>query len=151
MKKLTLFIILTGLLFVQNSMGQAPVRFPDGITVGTNAVAIPSGSTYKMAVGGGIITEKVRIATNGTTSWADYVFEPTYKLRSLNEVAQYIKINKHLPDVPSTAEVQASGIDLAQTQVMLLQKVEELTLYVIEQQKEIERLKKRSQRTIRRK
>jgi hypothetical protein len=151
MKKLTFFILLTGLLFTQNSFSQAPVRFPDGITVGTNAVAIPAGSTYKMAVGGGIITEKVRIATNGTTFWADYVFEPNYKLRSLNEVAQYIKINKHLPDVPSTAEVQASGIDLAQTQVMLLQKVEELTLYVIEQQQEIERLKKKYQRAIKRK
>jgi hypothetical protein len=151
MEKLTFFIIFLGLCVVQNSFSQAPVSFPDGITVGTSAVAIPSGSTYKMAVGGGIITEKVRIATNGTTAWADYVFEPNYKLRSLSEVAQYIKINKHLPDVPSIAEVQASGIDLAQTQVMLLQKVEELTLYVIEQQREIERLKKSSKRTIKRK
>ncbi len=151
MKKINIIIIFLGLFIVQNSFSQAPVRFPDGITVGTSAVAIPAGSTYKMAVGGGIITEKVRIATNGTTFWADYVFEPNYKLRSLNEVAQYIKINKHLPDVPSTAEVQTSGIDLAQTQVMLLQKVEELTLYVIEQQKEIERLKKKYQRTIKRK
>ena len=104
------------------------------------------GSSYKMAVAGGIITEKIRIATNGTAFWADFVFDPSYKLRTLSEVAQYIKLNKHLPDVPSTAEVNKEGIDLAQTQAILLQKVEELTLYVIEQNKKIERLDRKFHR-----
>lgn len=78
---------------------QLPVGFTTGITVGTG-VSIPSGSTYKMAVGGGIITEKVRVATNGTAFWADFVFEPSYELRPLADVERFIKFNKHLPDVP---------------------------------------------------
>jgi hypothetical protein len=132
------------LLFSSNaSQAQSPVGFPNGIVVGLPTITIPSGSTYKMAVGGGIITEKIRVATNGGGFWADFVFEPSYKLRSLTEVSEYIKINKHLPDVPSTAEVNQQGIDLAETQAILLQKIEELTLYVIEQNKKIEKLEKK--------
>jgi hypothetical protein len=140
MKKLTFFIILTGLLFVQKSMAQSPVSFPDGVIVGNNTVVIPSGSTYKLAVGGGIIAEKVRVATSGTTAWADYVFDKNYKLRSLTDLDSFIKLNKHLPDVPTTTEVTQNGVDLAQTQVLLLQKIEELTLYVIEQNKKMARM-----------
>jgi hypothetical protein len=143
MKKVILLSLILGFLFIQKSNAQNPVGFPDGITVGTPTVTIPAGSSYKMAVAGGIITEKVRVATNGTTFWADFVFDKSYKLRSLNEVAKYIKLNKHLPDVPSTAEVTQQGIDLANTQAILLQKIEELTLYVIEQNKKIERLNKK--------
>lgn len=144
MKTLFYFIVLSGLLLTQKSLAQYPVSFPDGIVIGNSAVTIPAGSTYKLAVSGGIITEKVRIATSGTAFWADYVFEPTFKLRSLKEVENFIKTNKHLPDVPSTAEVTKNGLDLAATQALLLQKIEELTLYVIRQQKEIDQLKKRN-------
>ncbi|PWK29079.1 hypothetical protein LV89_00633 [Arcicella aurantiaca] len=143
MKKVILLSLILGFFFIQKSNAQNPVGFPDGITVGTPTVTIPAGSSYKMAVAGGIITEKIRVATNGTTFWADFVFDKSYKLRSLNEVAKYIKLNKHLPDVPSTAEVTQQGIDLANTQAILLQKIEELTLYVIEQNKKIERLNKK--------
>jgi hypothetical protein len=141
MKKISIFTIILGFFFIQNTHAQ--VGFPDGITVGSPTVTIPAGSTYKMAVSGGIITEKVRVATNGTTFWADFVFDKSYKLRTLSEVAQYIKLNKHLPDVPSTAEVTQEGIDLANTQAILLQKIEELTLYVIEQDKKINQLNKK--------
>ncbi len=146
MKNLFITLLITG-LFVSNLIcfAQSPVGFPDGITVGTG-VSIPVGSTYKMAIGGGIITEKIRVATNGTAFWADYVFEPTFKLRTLSEVSQYIKLNKHLPDIPSTADVTKNGIDLAETQALLLQKVEELTLYAIEQNKKIERLEQKMKR-----
>ncbi|MES2516679.1 MAG: hypothetical protein V4585_01145 [Bacteroidota bacterium] len=148
MKTLFYFLVLCGLTIAQKSVAQAPVTkypvsFPDGIIVGSSAITIPTGTTYTLAVSGGILTEKIRVATNGTAFWADYVFEPAFKLRPLKEVEQFIKDNKHLPDVPSTAEVTQNGIDLAQTQALLLQKVEELTLYVIQQQKEIDRLKKR--------
>lgn len=60
----------------------------------------------------------------------------------MKEVENFIKENKHLPDVPSTADVTKNGIDLAETQAILLQKIEKLTLYVIQQQKEIEKLKR---------
>ncbi len=137
MKKLAYLLIICGVVTF-NTVGQA-VGFPDGITVGTG-VTIPAGSTYKMAIGGGILTEKVRVATNGTTFWADFVFDKDYKLRPLSEVESYIKANNHLPEIPSTADVSKNGIDLAETQALLLQKVEELTLYVIQQNKKIEKL-----------
>jgi hypothetical protein len=79
----------------------------------------------------------VKISTSRTAFWLDYVFEPTFKLHSLKKVENFIKANKHLPDVPSTADVTKNGLDLAETQALLLQKIEELTLYVIRQQKEI--------------
>ena len=142
MKNIVFLLSFFGLMTFQKSFSQSPVGFPDGITVGTG-VSIPVGSSYKMAIKGGIITEKVRIATNGTLGWADYVFEPNYKLRSLFEVENFIKINKHLPDVPSADEVLQNGIELGEIQVTLLQKVEELTLYVIEQNRKIGKLEKK--------
>jgi hypothetical protein len=150
MKKVFYLVILSGLSFVQETNAQAPVGFPDGITVGSGAT-IPVGSTYKMAIAGGIITEKVRVATNGTPFWADFVFDKNYHLRPLSEVESYIKINKHLPEIPSTDEVAKNGIDLAETQALLLQKVEELTLYVIQQNKKIEGLEKKVKRFSRKK
>ena len=148
MKKIVYFLVICGLCFAQKSLAQAPmvkypVSFPDGIIVGSSSTTIPAGSTYKLAVSGGILTEKVRVATNGTPFWADFVFEPTFKLKSLREVESFIKENKHLPDVPSTSDVTKNGIDLAETQAILLQKIEELTLYVIQQQKDINKLKRR--------
>ncbi|MES2518981.1 MAG: hypothetical protein V4585_12785 [Bacteroidota bacterium] len=139
--KYLLFVSMIAL--AQKSVAQYPISFPDGVIVGSSTISIPTGSNYKLAVGGGILTEKIRVATNGTTFWADYVFEPSFKLKTLKEVENYIKENKHLPDVPSTAEVSQNGIDLAQTQAILLQKIEELTLYVIKQDKEIQRLKRK--------
>jgi hypothetical protein len=142
MKKINFIIILCGLLFTQKSLAQYPVSFPDGVIVGGATTTIPAGSGYKLAVSGGILTEKVRVATSGTAFWADYVFDKSFKLKSLKEVENFIKENKHLPDVPSTTDVTKNGIDLAETQALLLQKIEELTLYVIQQQKEIDKLKK---------
>lgn len=142
MKKaaITLFI---GIIFNLNSFSQSPVYFPDGLVVGPTTLTIPTTSAaYKMAVAGGIITEKVRVATNGSMFWADFVFDKNYRMRSLAELEQYIKVNKHLPDMPTTAEVGKNGIDLAETQALLLQKIEELTLYQIEQNKKIERLER---------
>lgn len=145
MKKTIYLSLILGLSVIQKSNAQNPVGFPTGIAVGynvntTTTVTLPAG--YKMAVAGGIITEKMRVATTSTINWADYVFEPSYKLRPLSVVAEYIKINKHLPDVPSASDVNKEGFELVQNQILLLQKVEELTLYAIKQNKEIEQLKK---------
>lgn len=73
--------------------------------------------------------------------WPDYVFKKDYKLRSLYEVDNYIKSNSHLPDVPSEKEVMEDGLNLGEMDAILLKKIEELTLYIIEQQKEIDGLK----------
>jgi hypothetical protein len=75
------------------------------------------------------------------TPWADYVFDKNYQLPSLESVASFIRENKHLPGIPTTAEVEKNGLDLAANQVKLLEKVEQLTLYVIELQKQVDQLK----------
>ncbi len=107
-----------------------------------NGVSLPSG--YKLYVQDGILTEKVKVAlSSDPTNWSDFVFDDNYDLRPLSDVEKFIKKNKHLPEIPSTEEVHKEGLDLAQMDAKLLQKVEELTLYVIQQQKEINELKKR--------
>lgn len=99
-------------------------------------------NTYRLYVEKGILTEKVKVAlSDDQTNWSDFVFEDDYELKSLDEVESYIKDNKHLPEIPSTEEVHANGLDLAQMDAKLLQKIEELTLYMIQQQKEINKLK----------
>jgi hypothetical protein len=75
------------------------------------------------------------------TGWADYVFEDSFKLKSLDEVESFIKENKHLPDVPSAKTIQEKGAHVAELMTKMMQKIEELTLYSIKQQKEIEALK----------
>ena len=94
--------------------------------------------TYKLAVKGTIRTNEVIVETG----WADYVFEKDYKLPSLREVDQYIKNNKHLPEIPSAQEIQNNGLSVGEIQTKMMQKIEELTLYVIELQKQIDELKK---------
>lgn len=74
--------------------------------------------------------------------WADFVFEEDYKLKTLSEVENFIERNKHLPDIPSRGEVKGKGISLAIMDAKLLQKIEELTLYIIEQQKQLNEQKK---------
>jgi hypothetical protein len=94
---------------------------------------------YKLQVDGNVRARKVHVDQD---TWADYVFDKNYKLRSIDELEQYIQQQKHLPEVPSAAEVKKEGIDLGDNQAMLLKKIEELTLYVIEQNKKIEALEK---------
>ena len=69
--------------------------------------------------------------------WADNVFESDYELKSLAEIETYIKANKHLPEIPTTTEVKENGINVAKINVLLLKKIEELTLLMIEQNKTI--------------
>ena len=77
-----------------------------------------------------------------TGTWADFVFNDDYHLRSVQELEQYIHSCGHLPDVPSGEDVATEGYSQHDINKALLQKVEELTLYIIEQQKEIDGLKK---------
>lgn len=93
-------------------------------------------------IDGEIYSKKVKVSTD-PGNWPDYVFEPSYKLQSLNELEKYIQANKHLPEVPSAIEVKEKGQDLGEIQATLLKKVEELTLYMIEQNKKQESLKDR--------
>jgi hypothetical protein len=92
----------------------------------------------KLAVNGTVCATKVRVSATGC--WADYVFNTGYRLRPLSEVEQYINQYHHLPEVPSAEEVEKNGLDVGDNQATLLKKIEELTLYVIEQNKKIEAL-----------
>jgi hypothetical protein len=89
---------------------------------------------------GKIRSKEVKVESN--VLWPDYVFTPSHKLRTLGEVEQFIKANGHLPEIPKAEDVDKEGINLGEMQTKLLQKVEELTLYMIEMKKENEQLKK---------
>ncbi len=91
--------------------------------------------TAKLHVNGTIISKEIKVEdVNGS----DFVFEPDYNLMPLTEIEAYIKANHHLPEVPSAAEMEANGIELGKMNMLLLQKIEELTLLMIQQQKQIE-------------
>lgn len=86
-----------------------------------------------------IVAKEIYVFTTG--GWADYVFDDSYQLPKLSEVESYYKENKHLPEIPSACEVEENGVSMGEMNKLLLKKVEELTLYVVQQQKEIEQLK----------
>lgn len=94
---------------------------------------------HKLYVHGSLVSTQVKIAYYD--NWPDYVFQPTYQLRPLDQVAKFIKEKGHLPGIPSAQEVAKQGFEIAEMQQKLLEKIEELTLYIIQQQKEIEELK----------
>jgi len=106
------------------------------VGINTGSVAIPAG--VKLAVNGKVNCREVEVTLSG---WSDFVFGQNYKLKSLNEVESFINTNKHLPDVPSEKEVLSNGTNLGQMDAILLQKIEELTLYVIQLKKENDQLK----------
>ena len=95
---------------------------------------------HKLAVNGTVICEGITVVTDVPD--ADYVFEDDYDLKALPEVEAFIKENRHLPDIPSAEEFKSQGYKVGEMDEMLLRKVEELTLYLIEQNKRIEKLEK---------
>jgi hypothetical protein len=107
--------------------------------VGINTRNVPVG--YMLAVNGGIIAEKMKVELNG--QWPDYVFSSGYQLPTLSELAAYIDENKHLPDIPSADSMKSQGIDLAQMNVMLLKKIEEQALYILQLNKRLEALEEK--------
>lgn len=92
----------------------------------------------KLAVNGDISSKKIKVTQTG---WSDYVFYPDYKLRSLKQVEKFVKKYKHLPEVPSATEEEKNGLDLGDNQATLLKKIEELTMYMIDLNKEVQNLK----------
>ncbi|MBC8755164.1 hypothetical protein H2O64_10805 [Kordia sp. YSTF-M3] len=105
------------------------------INIGTPyAPTIYINQNYKLFVNGGILAKEVRVRTD----WADYVFEKEYELKPLSEVESYINENGHLPNVPSAKTVETEGLNLGDITKIQQEKIEELTLYIIEQNKNIE-------------
>lgn len=111
-----------------------PSYFAGNVSIGTQ-----NAQGYKLAVAGGVIAESVKVKLQG--AWPDYVFAKNYQLPTLSATEQFIKENGHLPGIPSAKEVAANGIDVEQMNAKLLQKLEELTLHLIDLKKENEQMK----------
>jgi hypothetical protein len=137
-----------GIIYGSNSAGVGAGNFGFVIAPWANAesgmridkdgnVGIATSNTlgYRLAVNGNAVF--VKVVVKQKQNWPDYVFANNYDLRPLSEVEQYIQQNHHLPEVPSAEEVKKDGLDLGNNQAALLKKIEELTLYVIEQNKKL--------------
>ncbi len=140
----------------QNGLLVTTVNNPDGyifkarnssssnalVVKGDGKVGIGTDNTqgHKLAVKGTVIAEEIFVKE--ASDWPDFVFNKNYKILPLNKLESFIIRNKHLPGIPTEAEVKENGIKLGVMNKLLLQKVEELTLYIIQQQKEIETLKR---------
>ena len=107
-----------------------------------NAENSTLGTGYKLKVFGKIISEEVRVQLKA--AWPDYVFDKNYKKLSLEELEKYVDENKHLPNIPSAKEIEKDGQHLGEIQRKMLEKIEELSLYVIELKKEIDLLKNKN-------
>ncbi|MBO7459283.1 MAG: hypothetical protein J6T53_00035, partial [Bacteroidales bacterium] len=120
-----------------------------GGTSGNGGIFVAGNGNVR--IGAGTMNPTKALEVNGTirskevivevANWSDFVFDNNYNLMSLKDTESYIKQNGHLPNIPSAAEVEKEGIQLGEMNALLLQKVEELTLYVIELQKQIDELK----------
>jgi trimeric autotransporter adhesin len=106
------------------------------VVIGTGINSFPG--DFQLYVKGGILTERVRVAVANSDRWADYVFENGYKLMPLRDVEKHIDYYHHLPNVPSADQMTKSGMDIMETSAKLLEKIEELTLYMIKANKQIE-------------
>ncbi|MBL7727699.1 MAG: TMF family protein [Dinghuibacter sp.] len=133
----------TGVATFTSTSGNGIYSFVTGTGyVKIGAVTTPNPAGYKLFVDQGILTEKVKVAVAGSAQWADHVFHKNYQLMPLEEVEQFIQQNKHLPNIPSADEMVKEGNDLGKTDAKLLEKIEELTLYLIALKKQNEKLEK---------
>lgn len=93
----------------------------------------------RLTVNGNILAKEIKIKTDITVP--DYVFEKDYEMMSLSEIEQFVKKHKHLPEIPSAKIIERDGLDVAEMNLLLLKKIEELTLHLIENEKTIRQLK----------
>lgn len=138
-------------LYLSNSNTTTPLVYGDFsarfVSIGNVPVdkreTVASSGNYSLIVEKGILSEKLKVALKSTGDWADYVFEPEYKanMLTLEEVEAFTIKNKHLPNVPSAGELVEKGLDFNETSRMFMEKIEELTLYMIEINKEMKALK----------
>ncbi len=103
---------------------------------GKLGIGTTSFGSHKLAVEGSIGAREIKVEATG---WSDFVFEKDYELRTLEQVEEHINENGHLPEIPSEAEVTENGVNLGEMNAKLLQKIEELTLYLIEQNKQLDK------------
>jgi hypothetical protein len=126
----------SGLALFANETEYVRIKANGNVGIGTTETG-----THKLAVDGSIGAKEIKVETE----WSDFVFDDEYELKSIEEVEQYIKENGHLPSIPDQETVEKDGVNLGEMNAKLLQKIEELTLYTIEQNKQIVELKKQTQ------
>ncbi len=138
-------------LYVINKNDAGKIRFKindnypmyitkENVGIGIDPTTITN-NPYALAVNGIIGAKEIIVETE---SFPDYVFNKDYKLLSLNEVDEFISKNKHLPGIPPASEVEVKGINVGEMETKLLEKIEELTLYIINQEKRISRLEEQN-------
>jgi hypothetical protein len=115
---------------------QMAVKENGNVLIGT-----PEDHGYKLAVNGKIICTELKVQLKN--AWPDYVFAHDYKLKPLEEVEQHIQLENHLPGIPAAAEMEKEGLEVGDMQKKMMEKIEELTLYLIEMNKENKALKQR--------
>ena len=120
-------------LAIEGSLGARQI-----IISNSDTYLLTQGSTTLLGVNGRISAREVVVTL--TSAFPDYVFKPEYKLSSLSEVESYIKQNSRLPEMPSAEQVKKDGIEVGHMTTVLVQKIEELTLHIIEMNKKIEKL-----------
>jgi len=128
-----------------NGLGPLALYEDGGLRAGPSLRVLPNGKVsigevstntpdydYQLYVGGGILTERLKVALKTSSEWSDHVFKADYRLMPLKEVADFIAANGHLPNVPSADCMVEEGLDVVKTNAVLLEKIEELTLYIIQ-------------------
>jgi hypothetical protein len=117
-----------------NAVERARINGAGQMMIGTTEPA----AGHLLSVGGKIAAEEILVDLEG--DWPDYVFESSYPLPSLAGLRSFIARHGHLPGIPSAATVKEEGIQLGEMQAALLEKIEELTLYILQQEERIQRL-----------
>lgn len=133
-------------LFLQHSGGNLILCGNEAGAVGigiASGASIPAG--YLFAVDGKMISEELKVQLSG--SWPDYVFKDDYKLKSFDHLRAFIKENSHLPNIPPAVEVEKNGIEVGDMQKRMVEKIEELTLYILELESRIKALETAKQQT----
>jgi hypothetical protein len=135
----------TGLYFTSDGAYHGMIMHGDAGNQGKVQIGnVTTPGNYKLYVENGILTEKVKVAIKSTAFWADYVFTPQHTLRNLYDVEKYIQQHQHLPGIESATTLVQEGLDLGAMQAKQMEKIEELTLYLIDMKKQLDQLQQQN-------